>query len=389
MLKQNDSIDPPRAVDVGDALSIEFEARQASSLDEEDGPIFQEVKDWLVVVGDKDVIPVLEMGLRFMHEGETSLVYGHSKYAYGPLGRKQGEYVLPPDSNIVYRVKINKLVRDGEERFSPEFQLEVAANRKKIGNDCYQFEWSDGYGKGRALQLYNKAAKEMTNLLTESTDEAIQEQAMAILVDCLNNIAAVYMKAKEYGKAKEAATQVILRDSNNMKALLRAARAALYDPAGSFEESEAAIAAAEQVNPDDKDLGKLKAELSRKKKEYKKKSKAMFSKMNKAVKSESVSTGESPASETKHSNHRPGTSVAGKADLKSVDEPSAEQTATATNEFSSNEVDEAEEGSWKKYLPYLFQIVMPFIMYYFFSLMKQQAESARLAPDAPVSNSEF
>jgi tetratricopeptide (TPR) repeat protein len=316
------------------------------------------------VIGDKDVTPALEMGVRFMREGDTSLVYSNSKYAYGPLGRKQGDYVLPPNSNIMYRVKIKTLVSDGTVYHSSAFQMEIAKSKKKMGNDVYQFEWSDGYGKGKALQLYNKAADSMTHLVVGTEDEKVQKEATAILVDCLNNVAAVHLKAKEYGKAKEAAVKVIQRDPDNMKALLRAARAAIYDRAGTFEESEAAIAAAEEVNPDDSDLSKLKVELERKKKEYKKKSKAMFSKMSSAMKPE-------PGAEQQ------ATTVSSAKEVPET--PKNDDTDAPPTD--SNEIGTVDENnvvstkvSWKIYAPYLLQILMPFVTWYVFTLMRKDSD---------------
>lgn len=283
MVEQDDKEDR-RACDLGDALYIDFELRQATDRNHEDGQLFQTVKDWLVVIGDKDTTPALEMGLRFMHDGETSLIYSESKYAYGLAGRKQDGCVLPPNAKVMYRVRITKLIPgDSDLYHSPDFQMKIAQSKKCIGNDCYYFEWANGQGKGKTLMLYKKASEAMLNLITENEDENVRKEASAIFVDCMNNIAAVYLKAKEYGKAKEAAAKVILHDPDNMKALLRAARAALYDPAGTFEESAAAIAAAEQVNPDDVDLRNLKIELGKKKKEYNAKSKAMFAKMSTAI----------------------------------------------------------------------------------------------------------
>lgn len=367
LVHEDTSIPNPRSCDMGDAIFIEFEARQATDRDDEDGAIFQVVKDWLVVIGDKDVTPALEMGIRFMREGDTSLVYSNSKYAYGPLGRKQGDYELPPNSNIMYRVKIKTLVSDGTVYHSSAFQMEIAKSKKKIGNDVYQFEWSDGFGKGKALQLYSKAADSMTNLLAATNDEKVQKEATTILVDCLNNVAAVHLKAKEYGKAKEAAVKVIQRDPDNMKALLRAARAAIYDRAGTFEESEAAIAAAEEVNPDDSDLRKLKVELERNKKEYKKKSKAMFSKMSNAMKSEPSAEQQATSSSAEEVPEAP------KND--SSDVPPADSNKSG----SADETDEGEvvftQASWKTYAPYLIQILMPFVTWYLFTLMKGDSDA--------------
>jgi tetratricopeptide (TPR) repeat protein len=254
--------------EVGTPVVVDFVGRQASTREDGKGPIFHEAKDWLIVVGDKDVVPALEMGIRFLQEGSQGVVFSHSKFAYGNIVRLSGDYKLPPSSNVVYHVHVKKIVNASE--------VEVAQSRKKIANDCYQNEWSDGHGKDRPLYLYKKAADAMNHWLVSSPDD---ETAKSILIDCLNNTAAVQLRAKQYGKAKEAATSVLMHDPDNLKALCRAARAAMLDPAGSYEESDAAIAAAEAINSDDPDVIKLRVELEHRKKDYKRKSKAMFSKI--------------------------------------------------------------------------------------------------------------
>mmetsp|Transcript_25825 Transcript_25825/g.38152 ORF Transcript_25825/g.38152 Transcript_25825/m.38152 type:complete len:378 (+) Transcript_25825:236-1369(+) len=282
------SIQEPESCEVGDAILIEFTGRSACSCDDDSGAVFQLVNDWLVVIGDKDVTPALEMGIRFMREGETGLIFSKSKFAYGSLQRMQGDFILPSDTDVSYVVKIKKLIKSNQMLSDPEFQIKVALSKKLIANDSYQFEWSDGYSKSKVLNMYKKAGDAMSNLLNENEIEKdAREKARELLIECLNNVAAVYLRSKEYGKAKEAATRVIVIDPNNLKALFRAARAAIYDPAGTFEESEAAINAAEVVDPTNKDFLSLKAELRQRKKNYKKKSKQIFSKMSEGINKQS------------------------------------------------------------------------------------------------------
>jgi tetratricopeptide (TPR) repeat protein len=255
--------------EVGTCVLVDFVGRQASSKHDIRGTVFHAANDMLLVVGDKDCIPALEMGIRFLREGSKGLVYSHSKYAYGNLTRINGDYILPQNSNVMYEVHIKKIVHGAGE-------VEIASSRKKIANDCYKNEWNNGHGKSRPLYLYRKAAEAMDRVLIDSPDN---EEARSILVDSLNNMAAVHLRAKDYGEAKNAATRVLMHDPDNVKALCRAARAAMLDPAGSYEESEAAISVAESVNASDPAVVKLRSELIRRKKEYKKKNKAAYSKL--------------------------------------------------------------------------------------------------------------
>lgn len=111
---------------------------------------------------------------------------------------------------------------------------------------------------------------------TYDDDKKIEEKAIHILLDCLNNISAVHYKSKDYCKAKEAATAVLQWDVTNQKALCRAAKAALLDPAGSFEESEMAILAAEKLYPNESQVQSLRKFLIQKKKQHKEREKAMY-----------------------------------------------------------------------------------------------------------------
>merc|ERR1711957_110945 len=117
-----------------------------------------------------------------------------------------------------------------------------------------------------------------TSALTE-----IRQQAVEVLLDCLNNTAAVHLHAKSYFKAKEAATQAIQHDGNNIKALCRAAKAAMLDPAASFNEGELAIKCAEEVDSENRDVKAMRAQLERTRKEYLKREKAMYAKMIRGI----------------------------------------------------------------------------------------------------------
>mmetsp|Transcript_22170 Transcript_22170/g.26332 ORF Transcript_22170/g.26332 Transcript_22170/m.26332 type:complete len:511 (+) Transcript_22170:50-1582(+) len=304
---------------------------------------FQTVNDWIVIVGDADVIPGLEMAIRLLPLGKSAVLRCHSKYGYASSGRRCGAgsgggYMVPPDAEIVYRVHVRGIVPAEELNRSTSFRIKCAMQKKTIGNDCYQYDWdgvtdkgNGGSGKYRALKAYNSGMELMVGLLQymeekndggDSGDNGadgddddqkadgepnnpgislspssikIYEEAKGILIDCLNNISAVHLRAKSYSKAKEAAAQAIQYDGNNKKALCRAAKAAMLDPAVTFEESDMALKCAEEIDKDGKEVKALRMELDRRKREYRKREKAMYAKMmgTKSSKSESVnSTGD-------------------------------------------------------------------------------------------------
>jgi len=334
---------------VGTCVIVDFCGRQASSRDDTDGPIFHEANDCLlIVVGDKDCIPALEMGIRFLREGSKGVIYSHSKYAYGNLTRVSGDYELPENSNVIYHAHVKKIVKPTE--------VEIATSRKKIANDCYKNEWSNGHGSSRPLYLYKKAAEAMNNVLVDSPGD---EEARCILVDCLNNMAAVHLRAKEYGKAKEAATRVLEQDPDNVKALCRAARSAMLDQAGSYEESEAAISAAESLKPDDVDVIKVRSELTRRKREYKNKSKAAFSKLG--------------SSEKKPKKDVPGKNNDSVGKTATSNSNNNEKTESSGD--PSNTSRPPELRSWSEVLrPMILQMAISFIALFVFQYMAKQKD---------------
>jgi tetratricopeptide (TPR) repeat protein len=412
VIKTDDSVAnvEPTAVQASDAVVVDFVGRLAADKNDENGPIFHQAKDWLVVVGEKDVLPVLEMGIRFMQVGQRAVVWSHSKYAYGPSSRKHGDYELPPDSCVRYEVTVKSVFSSDPIVNDPLFQIKIALSKKRIGNDIYANEWSDGYGKQRAKLLYKRAGDMMEYLVQtlqkkddendnneNDKDKATRKEAFEIMLDCQNNIAACHLRAKEFHQAKEAAVKVLGHDPDNLKGLIRAARAALLDPASSFEEVEAAIAAAEMDHPKDPEVRKLRIELKQRMDAYRKKTKEMFSKSGKN-RSTNTSTNTSTSTSTSTSTTTTtatatatATTLASKneqtmAALVAAEEQELQSTTGGATKQAEADTDidietpptpwwrkNWRQWEWKNIiLPYSFQLLLPFFMYYAFTVMKKK-----------------
>jgi len=273
---------------------------------------FVNVDNVCITLGNGDIPQGLELAIRFLSKGQSAIVCSHYKYAH-PHGRKntciahdsvainnvkeKGDeilscYDLPPSTNVAYRVYL-KSIKSSSEYQSDEFRFKVAHQLKVVGNDYFTNEWmgpNGGFGKSKALKAYNNATKELISLLNDfeqrekvdnkvddDDDGKIKDQVEALLVDCFNNISAVFLRDKEYVKAKEAATQAIQIDPNNLKALKRAAKASMMSC--SFEESYASLEVASEVKHDDAEVLKLRTEYERRLKAYQKKEKAMYARM--------------------------------------------------------------------------------------------------------------
>ncbi len=364
-----------------DAVRIDFEARYAAERSIIDGPLCQEAKDWLIVIGEKDVLPAVEMGVRFMSVGETAWVWSHSKFAHGPGQRKHGDYELPSNSNVLYQITVRAILKPSA---STADEIAIALSKKNIGNDIFANEWNP-YGISRAKQQYKRAGELMEHLLQTGTwkddeeDQFLQQKAREIMLDSFNNLAALHLRNTDYKLAKEAAVKVLERDPDNFKALIRAAKAALLDPASEFEEVEAALAAAASRSEDasDLDLQKLKEEFVRRKRAYKKKSKAMFS--NKKKFESSIQTiSEEAKEETDESNNDDGEdkSVDGHSTIDGAQSSEVEGSAVEpTSTTTSSDWMDWRKWDWKnKVLPYAFQLLLTCVMYWYYTVLKQQQD---------------
>lgn len=264
-----------------DTVLIDFVGRLAPNREDcEDGEIFQNNKDWWITIGEKQIHPALEMGIRFLKTGQTGCIWTHSKFAFGPAGRQQSGFAkVGVNANVSYSVFIRKVATE-KELSDVNFKIKIANSNKTIGNDIFTNEKSH-FGQQRALVIYQKTANTMISLFNDDSHQNSREEVKGIMLDCLNNIVVVHLRRKEYKKAKEAAIQVILYDPQNFKGLIRAAKAAMLDPSGTYEEVEAAIEAAEKVDPEHRDLKKLRNEFKQKKQEYRNRTKEMMLNMQK------------------------------------------------------------------------------------------------------------
>jgi FKBP-type peptidyl-prolyl cis-trans isomerase len=408
----------PETIEPQDAVLVNIEGWMADSKedneDNKETKVFQRSKSWLVVVGDGDVLPAIEMGIRFMETGQTALVWSHSKYAMGPGTRSIEGVVVPPYTNVMYKIQLLQKVMDTS-RLNPYFTIQKALTKKKIANDVYQFEWCPPpaskddptceQAMARAIRLYTKAAKEMETLLQGNYFANVEEdhpqrtESQQLLLDALNNIVAVYLKQKEYHKAKLAAVNVLQVDPHNLKALLRAAKASLLDPASTLEEAKAALKAAEDdityKNPDEEQqLQRLKALFKKKQHEYKTSTKNMFGNKLQQSKTESgkgdkdkeVDSGDksigkgddaketTPAAPAK--THRDKSSKDGTAE-KTADTDNTDDAATTktTGEDAANQhVDFVEKDDfWRTQAMTAFvQIAIPMLLYLLYRYFHQK-----------------
>ena len=368
----------PDAVSVQpqDAVVVDFVGSHAPERQESDNdasrPVFQIAQDWLIVIGEKDVVPALELAVRFLNEGETAVVWSQSKFAYGVSQRTHGTYTLPAHSNVQYRVTVRSILPSDD----PTFALKVAAAKKEIGNDAFQHEWDATLqAKAKALNLYKRGADYLQHLVgNPDGDVALLAQARSIYLDCLNNVVAVQLRAADYHAAKEAAIKVLSVDPHNTKALLRAAKAALWDPASSYEEVQAALEAAAvhaTSDLDRKDLHTLQQEFRRQKQVYQQRNKAIMANISKAMTKESPRTKEGGESSSSKDAGVVENDVVPREDTSA--KPPKETPGMPTTQDSSEVAATPPAFEWRKLLFSLFsQLAMAAIAYAFTMWVKPQ-----------------
>ncbi len=106
--------------------------------------------------------------------------------------------------------------------------------------------------KGPFSHLYEKAGKATKTLLQGTYFASVEEshpqrkESRTIMLDCLNNVIAVYLRAKRWQKGRDAASDIVKEDSKNNKATEKCQ--GLPAGTGTFmEEKDQAMGKAENV----------------------------------------------------------------------------------------------------------------------------------------------
>jgi tetratricopeptide (TPR) repeat protein len=180
-----------------------------------------------------------------MKDGQTAYIYCHSHFALGKGTRKFEECEIAPNTNVIYKATVLQIVQDTS-RLNPYFTIQKALTRKKIANDLYQHELlnltpaeaaaadndksMNDEARNRALKLYRQAGRDMKDLLDGTyfaqvePDHPQRKECRQLMIDSYNNVTVVYMHAKQYSKALDAAEIAMKRDPKNLKAIVRHAK---------------------------------------------------------------------------------------------------------------------------------------------------------------------
>eukprot|EP01135_Chromosphaera_perkinsii_P010806 Nk52_evm1s2241 gene=Nk52_evmTU1s2241 len=225
-------------------------------------------------VGEGDVIMGLDLIAPFMHKGEIMLVKCDARYAYGELGLEPD---IPPSTTILLEAELI----DFEEKkdvadMTLSERLSTGMAKKERGNNLFNRALYE-----QAINAYSKGIEFMVFPETFDEDNSEEVEVLENLKDtkvkCMNNLASALVKVKDYKKALQVCEDVLVIDSESVKALFRKGQAHLaineYDEARAFLKRAVSLEPSNQEIRDEFEKAKLKEFAS------KKKQKKIYSKM--------------------------------------------------------------------------------------------------------------
>jgi len=262
-------------------------------------------------LGEGDFSPALELALRHAKVGEQLEVRCSGKFGYGLSGRPASAVAssteagtrttesaaaaavaVPPNACLHYCVTVCALQQLHSLTLTPEEAADpaaVAANsalqglelRREVGNrwyHCREYKRAArDYSRGSQLaQAYLSqpapaaAAAAGSGSGSADEEERQQQRRQSVAdkyVSCLNNLSACHISLGEYSQAKAVCVSILELDCTNVKALLRAARAALA--LHLYDECDACIVKVLQLEPNNQLARVERQRLRRAQGEYK------------------------------------------------------------------------------------------------------------------------
>mmetsp|Transcript_26876 Transcript_26876/g.25739 ORF Transcript_26876/g.25739 Transcript_26876/m.25739 type:complete len:365 (+) Transcript_26876:21-1115(+) len=255
--------------------------------DEEHNKPFEEQKNQVFVIGEMDSIPAIELSLRHSKLGDIYRLKTSYKFAYGLLGRPgiskekwlnlTSEAKCPPVVEILPEADLEYII-EVTGHYSSAYaaasavraKVSVSSSASGIANGVYTSvgdiisavsavnvsdcdvdtssnddsaslmtladttlrkdcgnRWFSYGDYTKAKKAYYKGIQISETYLKEAPEDEDYSPLMEVYVTCMNNMAACYLSMKEYTKAKEICVRILQNDPDNVKALLRGAKAAL------------------------------------------------------------------------------------------------------------------------------------------------------------------
>ncbi|XP_021736171.1 peptidyl-prolyl cis-trans isomerase FKBP42-like [Chenopodium quinoa] len=226
----------------------------------------------LILGKEKKEMEGLGIGISNMKSGEHSLLHVGWELGYG----KDGSFSfpnVPPMADIIYEVELVGFdeTKEGEPRrdMTVEERIGAADRRRMDGNALFKEVKLE-----EAMQQYEMAIAYMGDDFMFQLFGKYRDMAMAVKNPCHLNMAACYIKLKQYDDAIVQCSIVLAEDENNVKALYRRgkARAEL----GQTEAAREDLLKARKYAPDDKAIARELRVLAEHEKSVYQKQKEMY-----------------------------------------------------------------------------------------------------------------
>ena len=271
--------------ELGATVAIRYEGRLMDGTDKETGDacggtVFERVERLSYVHDELQVPAGLDLAVSKMRAGEVARVrITDPASGLGAEDKQMPLAMVPGGSVLEYEVEVLEF-ENPKATFmmeTSEEKMEYARQKKDEGNEWYKRGAAgEQVGFKRAVKKYEAVGSLMKGE-EERLDDELKDEARKLRISCLNNAAQCYVKGDEPYKAVASATECLELDPCNMKAICR--RAAAHMRNHDYKDAAADLKKARSIEPEDKDVLRLYAQLRQVVERSKARSKKLSEKM--------------------------------------------------------------------------------------------------------------
>jgi len=202
-----------------------------------------------LTIGNEAITKGLKKALMSMKKGEKATVRVAPAYAYGSAGNSQ--LGIPPNASLVYEILLLDFEKGKENLNEFKEKLEQATRLRTDGNSFFEKAVTSSSSEILSLALTKyKKALDLFKYEGSISDDEKASVKKDVKIPCHANLAACYLKKKDYKKTVENATKTLELDGNNVKALWR--RGVAHTERGDWHEAKLDLTKALELDPENK-----------------------------------------------------------------------------------------------------------------------------------------